>query len=109
MWVRTRRSAFSLPIVRPLLARYRYLLLRQRLDDGCVGLLYESPSGRSPFHRRVCRSSVLERAITELFGTDRQAFVALQETQLAARIVEAVVSRQPVTLQVPTARQYVRH
>jgi hypothetical protein len=50
----------------------------------------------------------LGRAITELFGTDRQAFTALEETLLAARIAEAVVSRLPVPLEVPTARQYVR-
>jgi Helix-turn-helix domain len=50
----------------------------------------------------------LGRTITELFGTDRLAFAALQETLLAARIAEAVVSRLPVPLQVPAARQYVR-
>jgi hypothetical protein len=50
----------------------------------------------------------LGRSITELFGADRRAFAALQETLLAARIAEAVVSRLPVTFQGPTARQYVR-
>jgi hypothetical protein len=51
----------------------------------------------------------LGKAITELFGTDRQAFPAFQEAALAARIAEAVVSRLPGSSQVPTDRkQYVR-
>ena len=41
----------------------------------------------------------LGKAITELFGTDRQAFPALQEAALAARIAEAVVSRLPIPSQ----------
>ena len=51
----------------------------------------------------------LGKAITELFGTDRQAFPALQEAALAARVAEAVVSRLPAPSQVPVARkQFVR-
>jgi hypothetical protein len=51
----------------------------------------------------------LGKAITELFGTDRQAFPALEEAALAARIAEAVVSRLPSSSQVQTDRkQYVR-
>ena len=51
----------------------------------------------------------LGKAITELFGTDRQAFPALQEATLAARVAEAVISRLPVSSQVNTARKnYVR-
>jgi len=51
----------------------------------------------------------LGKAITELFGTDRQAFPALQEAALAARVAEAVVSRLPAPSQVPAARkQFVR-
>src|SRR5487761_175828 len=51
----------------------------------------------------------LGKVITELFGTDRQAFPALQEAALAARVAEAVVSRLPLPSQAPTARkQYVR-
>jgi hypothetical protein len=51
----------------------------------------------------------LGKAIAELFGTDRQAFPALQEAALAARVADAVVSRLPVQSQVSTARkQYVR-
>lgn len=45
----------------------------------------------------------LGKAITELFGTDRQASPALQEAALAARIAEVVVSRLPVSSQVPAA------
>jgi len=37
----------------------------------------------------------LRKAITDLFGTDRQAFPALQEAGLVARIAEVVVSRLP--------------
>ncbi len=55
----------------------------------------------------VCES--LQKAITDLFGTDRQAFPALQEAALAARVAEVVVARLSVLAQVPTARkQYVR-
>ena len=36
----------------------------------------------------------LGKAITELFGTDRQAFPALQEAELVARVAEAVVLRR---------------
>jgi hypothetical protein len=36
------------------------------------------------------------KAIEELFGTDRQAFPALHEAALAAKIAEAVISRLPV-------------
>ena len=51
----------------------------------------------------------LGKAITELFGTDRQAFPALQEAALAARVAEVVVSRLSVPSQSPTARkQFVR-
>jgi hypothetical protein len=51
----------------------------------------------------------LGKAITELFGTDRQAFPALQEATLAARVAEAVVSRLPVSSQgVPARKQFVR-
>jgi len=51
----------------------------------------------------------LGKAITELFGTDRQAFPALQEAALAARIAEAVVTRLPIPSPTATARkQYVR-
>jgi hypothetical protein len=51
----------------------------------------------------------LGKAITDLFGTDRPAFTALQEAALAARVAEAVVSRLPAPAQVPAARkQYVR-
>lgn len=51
----------------------------------------------------------LGKAMTELFGTDRPAFPALQEAALAARIAEAVVSRLAVPAQSATARkQYVR-
>ncbi len=51
----------------------------------------------------------LRKAITELFGTDRQAFPALQEALLAARVAEAVVSRLPVPSQGVTGRkQFVR-
>jgi len=51
----------------------------------------------------------LGKAITELFGTDRQAFPALQEAALAARVAEAVVSRLPIQSPTSTVRkQYVR-
>jgi hypothetical protein len=51
----------------------------------------------------------LRKAITELFGTDRQAFPALQEAALAARVAEAVVSRLPIQSPTPTVRkQYIR-
>ncbi len=51
----------------------------------------------------------LRKAITELFGADRQAFPALQEAALATRIAAAVISRLPVPPQAPAARkQYVR-
>jgi len=51
----------------------------------------------------------LGKGITEMFGTDRQPFPALQEAALAARIAEWVVSRLPIPSQIPTARkQYVR-
>jgi len=49
------------------------------------------------------------KAITELFGTDRQAFPALAEAALAARVAEAVVSRLSIPTQAPTVqKQYVR-
>jgi predicted DNA-binding transcriptional regulator AlpA len=51
----------------------------------------------------------LGRAITDLFGTDRPAFPALQEAALAARIAEVVLSRLPVSSLAPTARkEYIR-
>jgi predicted DNA-binding transcriptional regulator AlpA len=51
----------------------------------------------------------LGKAITELFGTDRQAFPALRESALAARVAEAVLSRLPGPAQGATARkQFVR-
>jgi hypothetical protein len=51
----------------------------------------------------------LGKAITELFGTDRQAIPALEVAALAARVAEAVVSRLSVPSQVSSARkQYVR-
>jgi hypothetical protein len=68
-------------------------------------------------HRELLRlekrvNSVREsvgKVITELFGTDRQAFPAFQEAALAARIAETVVSRLPGLSQVSTDRkQYVR-
>ena len=55
----------------------------------------------------VCES--LRETITELFGPDRQAFPALQEATFAARVAEAVLSRLPVTSQVPGgSKQYIR-
>ena len=51
----------------------------------------------------------LGKAITDLFGTDRQAFRPLQEAALAARVAEAVVSQLSVPASVPSFRnQYVR-
>jgi hypothetical protein len=51
----------------------------------------------------------LSKAIAELFGTDRKAFPASQEAALAARIVEAVLSRHPVNPHASIPRkQYVR-
>jgi hypothetical protein len=51
----------------------------------------------------------LGKAMTELLGTDRQTMPALQEAVLAARIVEAVVSRMPIQRPTSTVRkQYVR-
>ncbi len=51
----------------------------------------------------------LGKTITELFGTDRQAFPALQEAALAARVAEAVVSRLPIQTPTPRVRkQYIR-
>jgi hypothetical protein len=51
----------------------------------------------------------LGKAITELFGTDRQAFRALEEAALAARVAEAVVSRLSIPSRAPTVqKQYVR-
>jgi predicted DNA-binding transcriptional regulator AlpA len=51
----------------------------------------------------------LGKAITELFWTDHQAFPALREAALVARIAEAVVSRLPSSLPVPSSRRkYVR-
>jgi len=51
----------------------------------------------------------LRKAIAELFGTDSQAFPALQEAALVARIAEAVVALLPVSPQSPSIRkQYVR-
>jgi predicted DNA-binding transcriptional regulator AlpA len=51
----------------------------------------------------------LGKAITDLFGTDRQAFPALAEAALAARVAEAVVSRLSVPTPVPSSRkQYIR-
>jgi Helix-turn-helix domain len=51
----------------------------------------------------------LGKTITELFGTDRQAFPALQEAALVAKVAEAVVSRLPFPAQSATARkQFVR-
>jgi predicted DNA-binding transcriptional regulator AlpA len=47
----------------------------------------------------------LGKAITELFGTDRQAFPALRESALAARVAEAVLSRLPDHAQDATARK----
>ena len=50
----------------------------------------------------------LGKAIAELFGTDRQAFPALQEAALAARVAEAVLSRLPVPSTTPgDRREYV--
>lgn len=55
----------------------------------------------------VCES--LRNATTELFGQDRQAFTALHEAELAARIAELVVSRLPVRSQFLGGRKrYVR-
>ena len=51
----------------------------------------------------------LGKTITELFGSDRPAFPALQDAALAAKIAELVVSRLPTPSQSATARkQYVR-
>ena len=51
----------------------------------------------------------LRKAIAELFGTDSQAFPALQEAALAGRIAELVVSRLPSPSPAPSFRkQYVR-
>jgi len=51
----------------------------------------------------------LERAITDLFGSDLPAFPALQEAALATRIAEVVLSRLSVPSQAPAIRkQYVR-
>jgi hypothetical protein len=69
------------------------------------------------FHRELLQlekrvNSVREslgKTITELFGTDRQAFPLLQESALATRIAEAVISRLPVPSQGATVRkQFVR-
>lgn len=38
----------------------------------------------------------VRKSVTELFGPDRQAFPALDDAVLAARIADAVVSRLPV-------------
>jgi len=51
----------------------------------------------------------LGKAITELFGPDRQAFPALHEATLAVRIAELVLSRLPIPSPAPTARKhYIR-
>jgi hypothetical protein len=51
----------------------------------------------------------LGNAMTELFGPNREAFPALQEGALVARIVEAVAARLPLPPQAPSdRRQYVR-
>jgi hypothetical protein len=51
----------------------------------------------------------LSKAIAELFGSNRQAFPALQEAAWATRIAEAVVSRLPPPSLDPSSRKrYVR-
>jgi predicted DNA-binding transcriptional regulator AlpA len=51
----------------------------------------------------------LGKAITELFGTERQALPALQESALAARIAEVLLSRLPdPSHAAPARKQFVR-
>lgn len=52
----------------------------------------------------------LSATITELFGSNRGALHTLQETSLAARIAEAVISQLTVLPQAPTAqkKRYLR-
>jgi hypothetical protein len=55
-------------------------------------------------------SDSLRKTITELFGTDRPAFPALQEAALASRVAEAVLSRlSSIPKQgVDRSKEYVR-